>query len=101
MVSHDQLQSPSEVIMSKTSKFFTNLASYEAEHKEPDHAGNPQIKARSAFILIATLLLFLVAFTCFLMEAPMRPKTIDLVESVLFGIAGLVGSLRFYYARKR
>jgi len=87
--------------MSKTSKFFANLASYETEHKEPDHPGDPQIKARSALIFIVALLLFLVAFTYFLMEAPMRPKTIDLLESVLFGIAGLVGSLRFYYIRKK
>jgi hypothetical protein len=87
--------------MSRTSRFFANLALYETEHKEPDRPGNPQIRARSALIFIAALLLFLVAFTYFSMEAPMRPKTIDLLESVLFGIAGLVGSLRFYYIRKK
>jgi hypothetical protein len=87
--------------MSRTSKFFTNLASYEAEHKEPDHAGNPQIKAHSALIFISALLLFLIAFTYFLMEAPISPRMTDLLESVLFGIASVVGLLRFYYVRKR
>ena len=87
--------------MSKVSKFLTDLASYEADHKEPDDSNRPQIKGRTAFVLIVALLLCLSAFTYSLMKVSMSHRMIDLLESVLFGIAALVGSLRFYYARKQ
>jgi len=87
--------------MPKVSKFLADLRSYEADHKEPDDPNRPQIRGRTALILIVVLLLCLVVFTYSIMEVPMRPRTIDFLESVLFGIAALVGSLRFYYARKQ
>jgi hypothetical protein len=87
--------------MFKVSKLFADLASYEAGHKGPSQANRPQIKGRTAFVLIVMLLLSLVAFTYCLMEIPMSRRMIDMLESVLFGIAALVGSLRFYYARKQ
>jgi hypothetical protein len=87
--------------MSKASKFLTDLASYEAAHKTPRNGNIPQIKGRTAFVLIAVLLLFLLGFTYYLMESGLSPRMIDRLESVLFGIAALAGSLRIYYAGKK
>jgi hypothetical protein len=87
--------------MSKTSKFLTDLASYEAAHKAPHDGNIPQIKGRTAFVLIAVLLLFLLAFTYYLMASGLSPRMIVRLESVLFGIAALAGSLRIYYASKK
>jgi hypothetical protein len=86
--------------MSRLSKFRADLASYEADHKEVGDTTQPQIKGRTAILIIVGLLLCLAALTYFAMEAPMHPRKIDLLESVLFGIAALVGALRIHYARK-
>jgi hypothetical protein len=87
--------------MSKISKFLTDLSSYEANHKEPSTASNLQMKGRTALALIAGLVLSLVVLTYCLTQVPISPRQIDLLSSVLFGIAGLAGSLRIYYLRKK
>lgn len=86
--------------MSRLSKFRADLASYEADQKEVGDTNQPQIKGRTAILIIVALLLCLTALTYFAMESPMHSRTIDLLESVLFGIAALVGALRIRYARK-
>jgi hypothetical protein len=86
--------------MSRLSKFLAELASYEADNKELGNANRPQISGRTAIVIIVGLLLCLTALTYFAMESPMRPRTIDLLQSVLFGIAALAGALRIHYARK-
>ena len=74
--------------------------SYEADQKEVGDTNQPQIKGRTAVLIIVGLLLCLAALTYFAMKSPMHPRTIELLESVLFGIAALVGALRIHYARK-
>jgi hypothetical protein len=86
--------------MSRLSKFRADLASYEADQKDVGDTNQPQIKGRTAILIIAGVLLCLAALTYFAMEFPMHPRTTDLLESVLFGIAALVGALRIHYARK-
>jgi hypothetical protein len=86
--------------MSKPSKFFADLASYEASHKELGSPARPQIRGLTAIVIILALLLFLAALTYLAMESPMTPRRIGLLEDALFGIAALVGGLRVYYARK-
>jgi hypothetical protein len=86
--------------MSGLSKFRADLTSYQAANAELDNANRPQIKGRTAILIIAGLLLCLTALTYYATESPLRPRTIDLLQSVLFGIAGLVGALRIRYARK-
>ncbi len=87
--------------MSKVSKFLTDLSSYEAAHKAPRDGDVPQIKGRTAFVLIVALLLFLLVFTYALDQSILSPRMIDRLESVLFGIAALAVSLRIYYTRKK
>ena len=87
--------------MSKPSKFMTDLRSYETDHKASQERDIPQIKGRTALVLVAVLMVFLLAFTYHLMENGLSPRMTDRLESVLFGFAALVGSLRIYYARKK
>jgi hypothetical protein len=87
--------------MSRVSKFLTDLSSHEAAHQAPRDSNVPQIKGRTAFVLIAALLLFLVVFTYALDQSILSPRMIDRLEVVLFGIASLAVSLRIYYIRKK
>jgi hypothetical protein len=86
--------------MSKTSKFLADLSAYEAMKKTPPDPSVPRLKGRTAPLLIAALLTSLVALTYILMEISMSPSRIAWLELTLFGIAGIVGSLRIYCARK-
>lgn len=61
----------------------------------------PQIKGRTALLLILALLVFLAVFTYVLTTISMTRRLTDVLESVLFLIAALVGSLRIYYLRRR
>lgn len=87
--------------MSKVSRFLADLKSYEADHKGPDDLSGPQIRGRTALLLILALLLFLAVFTYALMQIPMRPRSIAALESVLFAVAMLASALRFYYLSKK
>lgn len=91
--------------MSKMSKFFADMKSYEADHKATDAANAPRMRGRTALLIIVALLLFLAAFTYVLMQTSMRPQKIEFLESVLFAVAfaaaGLSSWLRYRYSRKR
>jgi hypothetical protein len=87
--------------MSRVSRFLADLKSYEADHKGTDDVKGPQIRGRTALLLILALLLFLAVFTYGLMQIPMRPGTIAALESMLFAVAMLASALRAYYSRKK